>query len=86
MYMQDFWEVQPIYSELIACLKTARIIHTSEDTAADHINNIFDDPMGWWNLDATKDARNLFNNLCFTEGKNSISLWTNFFNGITNIS
>ncbi len=82
MYLEEFWEVQPIYRELLIYLKDANIMHTNENSAASHINNIFDDPMKWWNLKSTRDARNLFNDMCLTVEKNPISSWTSFFNGI----
>ena len=72
MYLEEFWEVQPIYRELLACLKEAGIMHTDEKSAASHINSIFDDPMEWWNADATKDALKLFNEMCLTDSKDPI--------------
>jgi len=83
MYLEDFWEVQPIYRELLACLKEAGIMHTDEKSAASHINIIFEDPMDWWNADTTKDARKLFNDMCFTDVKDPISSWVKFFNEIS---
>jgi putative transferase (TIGR04331 family) len=86
MYLEEFWEVQPIYCELLACLKEAGIMHTDEKSAASHINNIFDDPMEWWNADATKDALKLFNEMCLTNSKDPISSWANFFNEVFNVA
>ena len=86
MYLEDFWEVQPIYRELLARLKEAGIMHTDEKSAASHINIIFEDPMDWWNADTTKDARKLFNDMCFTDVKDPISSWVKFFNEISNVT
>ena len=83
MYLEEFWEVQSIYSELLACLKEASIMHTNENSASSHINNIFDDPMEWWNTDMTKDARRLFKDMCLTDVKDPINSWAKFFNQIT---
>ena len=86
MYLEEFWEVQPIYRELLACLKEAGIMHTDEKSAASHINSIFDDPMEWWNADTTKDALKLFNDMCLTDSKDPISSWAKFFNEVSNVT
>jgi putative transferase (TIGR04331 family) len=86
VYLEEFWEVQPIYRELLVCLKDAGIMHTDENLAASHINNIFDDPMDWWNADTTKDALKLFNDMCLTDAKDPINSWVKFFNEISNVN
>lgn len=86
VFLEEFWEVQPIYRELLVCLKEAGIMHTDEKSAASHINSIFDDPMEWWNADATKDAAKLFNEMCLTNSKCPISSWANFFNEVYNVA
>jgi len=86
VFLEEFWEVQPIYRELLVCLKEAGIMHTDEKSAASHINSIFDFPMEWWNADATKDAAKLFNEMCLTNSKCPISSWANFFNEVYNVA
>ena len=79
IYLEEYWEVQPIYSELLACLKEAGIMHTNENTAAQHINNIFEDPMKWWSTDTTQDALKLFYEMCLTDSKDPVGSWAKFF-------
>ena len=74
------------HRELLICLKGAGIMHTNESSAASHIDNIFDDPMKWWNTDSTQDAVKLFNDMCLTDAKDPINSWTNFFNEISSIN
>ena len=84
MYLEEFWEVQPIYDELLVCLKDADIMHTNENSAALHINNIFDDPMEWWNTKKVKLARSQFDDICLTIDDDPIKLWTRFFKQLLN--
>jgi len=86
MYLEEFWEVQPIYRELLVSLKDTGIMHTNENSAAAHINNIFDDPMKWWNANSTKEAVKLFNEMCLTDSKDPINSWTKFFNEISSVN
>ena len=62
LYEEKFWEVQPIYDELIIALKKSNIMHTSTDSAAQHLALIAKDPMKWWKDPKTITAREKFNN------------------------
>ena len=79
IYLEELWEVQPIYSDLIALLKKSGIMHTNERTANIHIEKIYDDPMKWWNADMTIEARLLFNKLCITTDTDVLNSWAEFF-------
>lgn len=79
VYLEEFFEVQPIYKTLISSLKNAGIMHTTEISAANHIAQIFDDPMEWWNTKNVKLARSHFNDLCLTTDDDLIKSWVNFF-------
>ncbi len=84
VYCEEFFEAQPIYKTLISNLKDAGIMHTTEISAANHIAQIFDDPMSWWNSEKVKLARSLFNDICLTIDDDPIRLWTNFFKRLPN--
>ena len=79
VFLEEFWEVQPIYKTLISILKDAGIMHTTEISAASHIAQIYDDPMEWWNAKNTQLARSQFNDLCLTIDDDPIKSWVNFF-------
>ena len=84
VYCEEFFEVQPIYNTLISNLKDAGIMHTTEISAANHITQIFDDPMEWWNTKKVKLARSQFNDICLTIDDDPIKLWTRFFKQLPN--
>jgi putative transferase (TIGR04331 family) len=84
VYCEEFFEVQPIYNTLISNLKDAGIMHTTEISAANHIAQIFDDPMEWWNTKKVKLARSQFNDICLTIDDDPIKLWTRFFKQLPN--
>ena len=75
LYIQEYWEVEDIYDELIESLKRVNIIHTDAEKAASHIQNIYDDPLKWWNSDDVVEARNTFNEICLTESSDPIDDW-----------
>lgn len=83
LYEDKFWEVQPIYDELINLLKETHIVHTSATSAARHLERIVEDPMRWWNESETAIAREKFNDLCLTIDPEPFNLWVKFFNKLS---
>ena len=79
-YSKSLFETQPIYVDLIKLMKNAKIIHTDPDSAAAHIYEIYNDPMEWWNSNATVQARRMFENMCMTPSKSPFNEWSTFFN------
>lgn len=79
LYLEQYWEVQSEFSELIEVCKKAKIIHTDAASAAKHVNNINSNPGLWWNDDKTLFARNMFFNVCGTLGGNPLLVWKKFF-------
>lgn len=82
LYKEEFWELQPVFDNLVMELKKANIIHSDPAKAAKHINNISSNPKIWWNKDETKKARNMFFNICGTVSNDPLSEWVNFFKRI----
>ena len=83
LYLEEYWEVQPIYTELIQCLKRVGIIHTDTFSASEHIESIFDDPMRWWNDSETVLARQMFDEMCLTIKSDSVDVWASFFKSLS---
>lgn len=75
LYIQEYWEVESIYDELIEALKMANIIHTDPSKAANHIQDIYNDPLRWWNSDEVIKARKKFNDICLTESSDPLRDW-----------
>ena len=83
LYDEKFWEVQPIYIELVQLLKGSGIMHTDEILAAQHVDSIANDPMEWWNKPKTIFARKKFNELCLTIEPNPLGSWVELFRSIS---
>lgn len=79
LYHKEFWELQPVFDNLVIELMKANIIHTDPIIAAKHINTISDNPKIWWDKEETKKARNIFFHLCGTISNDPLSDWFNFF-------
>lgn len=75
LYIQEYWEVESIYDELIEALKMANIIHTDPSKAANHIQDIYHDPLRWWNSDEVIKARKKFHDICLTESSDPLRDW-----------
>ena len=82
LYKEEFWELQPVFDNLVMELKKADIIHSDPGKAAKHINSISTNPSIWWNKEETKKARNMFFNVCGTVSNDPLSEWVNFFKRI----
>ncbi|MDG1203239.1 MAG: LIC12162 family protein [SAR86 cluster bacterium] len=83
LYEEKFWEVQPIYKELIDILKATNIMHINPSSAARHVERIADNPLQWWNEPKTILARKKFNDLCLTIENDPIYSWTELFRAIS---
>jgi putative transferase (TIGR04331 family) len=79
LYQKEFWELQPVFDNLVIELMKANIIHTDPVKAAKHINTISGNPKIWWDKEETKKARNMFFHLCGTINDDPLSEWFNFF-------
>ena len=78
LYIEELWEIDDIYSELIMSLKESKILHTSATSAANHliaISNNFDD---WWMSSDVAESRKYFARICNTISKNPSKDWIDF--------
>ena len=83
LYIEEYWEVESIYDDLIEILKMANIIHTDPSKAANHIQDIYHDPLRWWTSDEVIKARKKFNDICLTESSDPLRDWHLFFSNVT---
>ena len=52
-----------------------KIIFTDPHEASKHINNIWNNPLDWWNSKEVLEARDLFSEYCSIEKDNNLSYW-----------
>ena len=79
LYLDECWELQPLFDDLIKKLKSEKIIFSSSYEAAIHVNSIQEDPYIWWNQESVIEAREMFFDVCgWNAGKDKITEWSNF--------
>ncbi len=78
LYPDHFYERNPISYSLIKILKVAKIIFTNSDEAAEHINNIWNDPYIWWGSTDTLNARAQFYKQALNNSSNWVNEWKSY--------
>ena len=79
LFPESFWELDPKFNIEVEELKDALVIFNDSGSAANHVNNIYDNPNDWWNSKKTIKARELFYKVFGSVKKNWQSEWINFF-------
>ena len=82
LYVESCWEFISLFADLREVLSSAKVCFSDPKLAAEHVNNISDQPEVWWNSKDVFDARKMFFELCVKKSNNPSSDWANFFNGI----
>ena len=62
--------------------KKSKIIHTSPQSATNHLIDVHDDLIEWWNSREVVQSRKLFEDFCNTISENPSKYWVDFLKGI----
>ena len=73
-------KINPFIQELLDEFKENNIIFSDPAKAAQHVINIWSEPLEWWNSDKIIELREKFSLICSKEVKNDLLFWKNFFN------
>ena len=76
---KDLWNFTPEVKKMYFDLKKNNIIFTNKEKALKHIQDIWKEPLEWWNSNNVKVARNFFEETCSIPNKNN---WKFFFKDI----
>jgi putative transferase (TIGR04331 family) len=79
--MDKYWETESLFNDLIEHMKDVKIVFTNPRAAADHINNIWNNPNTWWESKEVVLAREHFFDLCGNINDDWVDEWSEFFNG-----
>ncbi len=79
LYLEKYWETDPVFDDLIECLKNAKIIFSDTKMAAKHVNTIWNNPIEWWNSEKVLTAREIFQKKCGKHNPNWLKEWSLFF-------
>jgi putative transferase (TIGR04331 family) len=80
IFDRDILKINPLIQELLNEFKKNNIMFSDPSKAADHVKNIWSDPLRWWNSDKIIKLREKFSLLCSKEVKNDLFFWNEFFN------
>lgn len=70
---KNMWELRDSAKKYYDQLKMSKILHDSPISAADHINNIWNDIDDWWSSDIVKNSRKTFLNQYSKKSNNIVS-------------
>ena len=79
LYNDKYWKSYSVFDALTSELFEALIIFRCPKKAAKHINDIWENPLEWWDNPKTLLARNNFNYVCGSVDDNPIDQWASFF-------
>jgi len=83
LYKKDHWQFDPIFDKLIKILVQNKMIFYDSSQAAEHINNIWNNPWDWWNSDQVHLARKMFFETCGNLEEDSLNEWSSFFSNLS---
>ena len=79
LFCEEHWPFHPQFDDLIEQLKRNKIIFTDPLKAAEHINQVWDNPDEWWLDPSTRRAIDYFFEMCGTVGDEWTVEWIDFF-------
>ena len=79
LFCEEHWPLHPQFDDLIEQLKRNKIIFTDPLEAAEHINQVWDNPDEWWLDPSTRRAVEYFFEMCGTVSDNWVEEWVSFF-------
>ena len=83
LYKKKHWQFSAMFDELIEILLKNNMIFYDPYKAAEHINNIWDNPIEWWNSHQVLQARKMFFDTCGNVKEDSIDEWASFFRDLS---
>jgi len=81
LFCEEHWPLHPQFDGLIEKLKQNNIIFTDPIKAAEHINQVWDNPDEWWHDSSTREAVNYFFKMCGNVSDDWVNEWASFFEG-----
>ena len=76
---KDLWNISREMKIFYQKMKLNNIIFTDPQLLNKHLNNIWDNPLKWWNNKTIINLREEYSNLCSLEKKDNLKYWINFF-------
>lgn len=83
LYRKEHWKFSKIFDELIKTLESNNMIFYDSNSAANHINNIWDNPLVWWNSNSVLEARQMFFDICGDVDDDWADEWSSFFRNLS---
>lgn len=84
LYPEHLYETRPEFDSLINLLKENKIIFIDPKSAAEHINDIWEEPDKWWNSPEVLQAREEFHKMTCRRSSDWLKEWSDFIKQIIN--
>ena len=78
-YCSNIFERHPEFDFLIELMKKNKLVFENANLLSKHLEDIWDEPLLWWDNDEVKKIRNLVNDYCLSQNHNWLKKWNNFF-------
>ena len=75
LFHRKILNMDPKLSKLLNLFIKNKIFFDNPYAASKHINEIWDNPLDWWNSKKVLDARNLFTEYCSIEKEDNLAYW-----------
>ena len=83
LYKKEHYKFSPIFDSLIISLEKNNMIFYDSESAANHINNIWNNPLEWWESNEVFRARKMFFDICGDSDEDWLDEWSNFFSSLS---
>jgi putative transferase (TIGR04331 family) len=78
VYIKELWETMPQFDGLLDALSAVQIVFSDPLAAADHINDIWSNPMSWWQSPKVRLVRERYEREALDIRTNWIEPWVQF--------
>jgi len=82
LYKKEQWRFSPIFDKLIKTLESNNMIFYDSNSAANHINSVWSNPLEWWDSDSVLKARQMFFDVCGDVDDDWADEWSSFFRNL----
>ena len=76
----NWYSVKPKYTHIIEMMNMAGILHFNQFSAAEFINENYDNPTEWWNNDLVQEARLKYISKFARHSDNYTEIWADTIN------
>ena len=85
LFDYKYWKQNKLFLDIVDQLRENKIYFENGKEAANHINQIWDNTLEWWNCEKTKKIRNIFISKLALTSNDPLNEWSETLNNIKKI-